>query len=396
MTASENGKRTPRIRFLVRRGRWPAAIAGTVAAVTACLLGLAMSGLWSASAMPTSGRPGRAATAAASRPDMQGRAAGDMADPPVVAVTGSSGSGAHESARLISARTGRLVKVLAPVGSGNGFALSPDGGSVFVVGLHSGRIVVRQISVATGRISVLADGAYPSVSPDSRYLAYATGDQFSPTAFSSLAVRDLRTGTTRVISLAGLIGPKSSLLNQGTVAWLGDGTQVLAVPQPDAVAVSAQASRGVAAGKSGNRKAGNRCGQQRSPRGLCVIVVDVTAAGLSAHMVFVPHRFTSPFEVISGDYAAGQSFVVARMGGRSAGPIDEITLHGSVVTGRQIAALPRGALPVAFAPDADRVLYLVGHTPPALWVATIRDGRLTARHLLLTDNHSFGLDNAAW
>ncbi len=390
MTASENDRRTPESRFLVRRGRWLAAIVGTLA-VTACLLGLAMSGLWPASAMATSGHP-RAATATAARDAaMRGRAAGDVADPPVVAVAGSSASGLRESVRLISARTGRLVKALASAGTGNGFALSPDGGSVFVVGLRSGQIVVRQISVATGKISVVADGAYPSVSPDSSYLAYATGAQFSPNAFSSLAVRDLRTGSTRVISLAGLIGPRSSLLNQGTVAWLGDGNQVLAVPQPDAVAVSAQAGRGATAGK-----AGNRCGQQTSSKGLCVIVVDVTAGGLFAHKVFVPRRLTSPIEVISGDYATGQSFLIARMGGRSAGAIDQITLHGSAVSGRQIAALPRGVLPVAFAPDGDRVLYLVGHRPPALWVATISHGRLTARHLLLTDSHSFGLDAAAW
>jgi hypothetical protein len=309
-------------------------------------------------------------------------------DPRVIALSGSSGTGVAESIRLISARTGRLVKVIARVGTGNGFALSPDAKSVYVVGVHRNLIVIRRISVATGTITFVADGAYPAVSPDGRYLAYATGRQYSATSFSSLAIRDLRTGRVRLISLARLIGAKSSLLNGGPVTWLGDGTQIVAVPQPDAVATSGSVNNAVA-----SRTATTPCGQQTSPRGLCAIVVDVSAHGLSAHRVFIHPRSTTSATVISGDLAAPHSLLIANWPSVA---IDRVNLGGTDVVLRQIARLPKGVLPVAFAPLGDRVLYLVGHTPPALWVATIRDGRLVNRHLLLTDSNRFGIGNVAW
>jgi hypothetical protein len=58
--------------------------------------------------------------------------------------------------------------------------------------------------------------------------------------------------------------------------------------------------------------------------------------------------------------------------------------------------LPRDALPEAFAPGGDRILYLRGHGPPTLWVATISGGRLSGARLLFTDNRSVGFDDAAW
>jgi sugar lactone lactonase YvrE len=122
----------------------------------------------------------------------------------------SARSGA-ESVWMTSAATGRM-RLVARVGTGNGFALAPDGASVFVVGLvrRGGReaIEIREISVATHRIRFIADGAYPAVSPDGRYLAYATG-----AGFRRLAVRDLRTGRTRVINVTGLIGRDATFLN---------------------------------------------------------------------------------------------------------------------------------------------------------------------------------------
>src|SRR5215475_7302980 len=55
------------------------------------------------------------------------------ADPPLVAVAGSSARGSSSRIELISPRTGRVAKVVAQVGTGNGFALSPDSKEVYVV-----------------------------------------------------------------------------------------------------------------------------------------------------------------------------------------------------------------------------------------------------------------------
>lgn len=84
------------------------------------------------------------------------------------------------------------------------------------------------------------------------------------------------------------------------------------------------------------------------------------------------------------------------MGFAAAGTITRVSLRGGGYTARVIARLPRGVLPVVIAPRGDRVLYLAGHAPPVLWAATIRNGRLTGQHRLLTGTSSFGLDEAAW
>lgn len=78
------------------------------------------------------------------------------------------------------------------------------------------------------------------------------------------------------------------------------------------------------------------------------------------------------------------------------GVLVEATLRGRGVVERRIASLPAQIMAVALAPDGERILYLVGHTPPALWAATIGNGRLTGRHRLFTDTAKFEFDQAAW
>ncbi len=320
-----------------------------------------------------------------------GRAAGHAppggrpaaADPPLVAIAGSSARGSSSRIELISPRTGRVAKVIPRVGTGNGLALSPDSQNLYVVGPAGPAIEIRRISVATGKVSMVADGAYPAVSPDGRYLAYATGDRFS-----KVAVRDLRTGSIRVIDLRSLLGNGSNLLNQGAITWLGDGDEVIAVPGIPASAAAA----GVTAGADG-RTAG---GDQVPPGRQSLIVVKIRPDGLAARRIVVPDPYQEPFLVISGDLSQQRAVLIARMGYAAAGTITRVSLRGHGYRARVIARLPRGAMPVVIAPRGDRVLYLVGHTPPVLWVAAIRSGRLTGQHRLLTDNGKFGLDQVAW
>jgi len=305
------------------------------------------------------------------------------ADPPLVAVAGSSARGSSSRIELISPRTGRVAKVVARVGTGNGFALSPDSKEVYVVGPAGPVIEIRRISVVTGKVSLVADGAYPAVSPDGRYLAYATGGRFS-----KVAVRDLRTGRTRVIDLRPLLGNDGNLLNQGEITWLGDGDEVIAVP---GIAASVAAA-GVTA-----RAGAGTAGPHQVPTGRqSLIVIKIRPDGLAARRIVVSDPYQDPFLVISGDLSQQRAVLIARMGFARAGTITQVSLRRGGYRARVIARLPRGVMPVVIAPRGDRVLYLVGHTPPVLWVAAIRNGRLVGQHRLLTDTSRFSFDRAAW
>ncbi len=304
------------------------------------------------------------------------------ADPPLVAVAGSSQRGSSSRIELISPSSGRVAKVVARVVTGNGFALSPDSRDLYVVGSVGRAIEIRRISIATGKVSFVADGAYPAVSPDGRHLAYATGHRFS-----KVAVSDLRTGRTRVIDLRSLLGKDGNLLNQGGISWLGDGDEVIAVPGFTASALAAEFTA---------HAGGNAGGGQAPPGRQSLIVIKIRSDGLAARRIVVPDPYQEPFGVISGDLSQRRALLIARIGFGAAGTITRVSLHGGGYRARVIARLPRGVMPVVIAPRGDRVLYLVGHTPPALWAAAIKNGRLTGQHRLLTDTSEFGVDQAAW
>src|SRR6266702_3919334 len=284
------------------------------------------------------------------------------ADPPLVAVAGSSQRGSSSRIELISPSSGRVAKVVARVVTGNGFALSPDSRDLYVVGSVGRAIEIRRISIATGKVSFVADGAYPAVSPDGRHLAYATGHRFS-----KVAVGDL--------------------LNQGGISWLGDGDEVIAVPGFTASALAAEFTA---------HAGGNAGGGQAPPGRQSLIVIKIRSDGLAARRIVVPDPYQEPFGVISGDLSQRRALLIARIGFGAAGTITRVSLHGGGYRARVIARLPRGVMPVVIAPRGDRVLYLVGHTPPALWAAAIKNGRLTGQHRLLTDTSEFGVDQAAW
>src|SRR6266700_1953348 len=294
------------------------------------------------------------------------------ADPPLVAVAGSSQRGSSSRIELISPSSGRVAKVVARVVTGNGFALSPDSRDLYVVGSVGRAIEIRRISIATGKVSFVADGAYPAVSPDGRHLAYATGHRFSK---------------VEVIDLRSLLGKDGNLLNQGGISWLGDGDEVIAVPGFTASALAAEFTA---------HAGGNAGGGQAPPGRQSLIVIKIRSDGLAARRIVVPDPYQEPFGVISGDLSQRRALLIARIGFGAAGTITRVSLHGGGYRARVIARLPRGVMPVVIAPRGDRVLYLVGHTPPALWAAAIKNGRLTGQHRLLTDTSEFGVDQAAW
>jgi hypothetical protein len=295
---------------------------------------------------------------------------------------------------MFSPVTGRAVRSLPAIGISNGFTLAPDSSRVFVTSLLSRQLEIRSISVRTRKISSVADGAHPAVSPDSRFLAYATGTQ----QYTGLAIRDLATGTTRSIGLLGLVGADASLLN-GQLTWLGDGMQVVALPQPDAVAAGQATSPSKAA-------VGNACGQQDSPRGLCLIVVDANSSRLQGRRVYVRWAMLpgasgdSNAVTISGLVPAQRTLLLATSFVSS--PVfDAVIIDGGSLVDWEFSPLPlpaRASL-MAIAPGGDRVPYLTaqdGSAQPALWVAQPRDGRLADQHRLYVDTGKVSFGAAAW
>ena len=313
------------------------------------------------------------------------------ADPPLVAIAMSSTHGSSGRVELISPSTGRVAKVVAQVSTGNGFAFSPDLKSLYVVGPVRGTIQIRRISVATGKASFVADGAYPAISPSGRYLAYATGRQFS-----SIAVRDLRSGRTRVTDLGSLLGSGGNLLNGGVICWLGNGTELVVVPGITASEAAAGTAARAAAGTAGRAGAGTAGGALAPPGRQPYIVVKLGRDGLAARRIVVPDPYQEPFQVVSGDLSQPRAFLVARLGFGAPGTITRVSLRGAGYRAQVIARLPVGVMPVVIAPQGDRVLYLVGHTPPVLWTAAISNGRLAGQHRLFADTSKFGVDQAAW
>jgi hypothetical protein len=312
-------------------------------------------------------------------------------DPADFAVSLSSTRGSAESLWLMSAATGRR-RLVARIGTGNGFALGPGGGSVFVVvGLvRSGRpevIEIREVSVATHRIRFIADGAYPAVSPDGRYLAYATGP-----GFRRLAVRDLRTGRTRVLDVTGLIGRDATFLNPpGAVTWLGDGSQVVAMPQPGGSPSAQRPAR------AGPRAAGLQpvCGSGALNR-QCLIVMATGKRRLAARRVFIRTYRQSPVTVLSGEAGTAHTLLACTDGLGVPGAVWGVRISGRRVSQTRLAPLPAGVLSQAIAPAGDRVLYLATSATPALWIARINRGRLTGQKKLYTDTTQTAFNEAAW
>jgi hypothetical protein len=327
-----------------------------------------------------------------------------LADPGVVAVTGLSATGATNDIKLISAASGRVWKTIAQPTDGNGMALTADGKSLFVV---APRLKLDQISLTTGKSAELGSGVYPAVSPDSEQVAYATG-----TSFTTVAVRDLGTGSTRAISVRSLVGADSSLLNQGGLTWLGDGTQVVAIAEPDPIAADVRltadatvtggvvewatqsgtttASGGAPASGAAERTA---CGQQDSSLGLCLIVVDVSGRRLSAHRIYVRGLHSAgPVALLSADLRAAEDFFIAQ----PAQPVTRVRVTGRTAAASTVVTLPKDEIPVAMAPRGDRLLYLATGSPVKLRTAKVRHGKLTHGRTLLADSRLFAVSQVAW
>ncbi len=183
-------------------------------------------------------------------------------------------------------------------------------------------------------------------------LAYTTGP-----AAAEVAVRNLATGRTRTIDLARLIGPSRNLVDS-PIAWLADGSDVVAAAQPIPIAAERDGTGGTHVGARGAER--DSC-NAAAPFAACLVVIHVPPAGgqLSAHMVMVPGIGGDWIDVIGGDAAAARSLLIAGLRG-----------HNTLVDR------------VAFDPLGSQLLYIAANAT-GLWDAGIAAGHLVAPRLLL-------------
>jgi hypothetical protein len=304
---------------------------------------------------------------------------------------------------LRAAATGKVVKVIARLEAKSpqqlstqfGFALSPDARYVYCTSTakrgRSYTLDVVQIDVATGRRTFIAFGAQPAVSPDGRLLAYVANTYGY---LNAIAVRDVLTGRTQLVNLAGSIGRGKNLLN-AVVAWFANGSDVAVVPADSRPPVI-----GGAPLPSGQRMRSCPAGSATT----CLIVVHRLHAGgaLTARYfaVAVPDDSFAAQDTLSPDAAAPSSILLAAAGWhdqQTVGQliIDQIRPHGTHATARRLFSIPSAAA-VAFDPTGTRLLYVHGGrlAKLRLWEARIA-GHRWRQPRILSRQSQIGV-SAAW
>ena len=159
---------------------------------------------------------------------------------------------------------------------------------------------------------------------------------------------------------------------------LADGSDIAIVPSPPAWDL---------VGRPPSSKPRGSC--RFSARRAVVVFVHVppSPGHLSARCVHI--RGPAPVaEKVAGDVASPTSLLLANLDGSRAN-VERIAVAGTVTSVLTLG----GSLPVAIDRVGEHVLYLVGHSPPALWEATIADGGLTDARRLIADSK---LGVAAW
>jgi WD40-like Beta Propeller Repeat len=346
----------------VNVGRLALILGGTAAAVVALLL--VSAGLSSAGA-----RPGRCADS---------RQAGSP--PPALPVFAAvdQGSGLRTELVLRSAASGTAVRKLASFGNdftNNGLALSPDGREVYFTLIPPSHrwsnLVIERLDVRTGKRSPVAAGWEPSLSPNGRLLAYIREQGRS----ESVAVENLSTSRTRAIGVDALVG-RGHVLAELQPGWLNNATLAIPITTPAiAVSASARTASGTSRGAS-------------APVRMILVRVDADQP-LSAMRVLVAGLRGEPQALAQG---RATSALIAASPAGTGEVLDEVRFSGNSAFACRLVDLNHG-LVLGFDRSGADLLYLLGSDPPALWRATIEDGKLIARRLLLKNSD---LEAVAW
>jgi hypothetical protein len=296
-----------------------------------------------------------------------------------------NGTGMRTEVELRSAANGRVVRRLGSFGSSftnNGAAVSPDRRFAYVTVVDRPAVRIVRIRVADGRRTMIADGAQPAVSPNGRWLAYATSRGDAQT----LAVRPTGSGPTRTIVLRRRLGPQPNLLD-GTLTWLGDGSGVVVAPGP-----VLHADVGGSTSSPPPRPAGTCSAVPASAT--CLIVVSVGSSGrpAQARLVIVPGVPGAHVKLAADPGLPGELVMAVWLGPRTV--VDQVALNLGGPAPRVVPLVSMApVLPLALDPVGGRLLYLAGHSPPALWIGAFEPGHLIARHRLIANAQA---DAAAW
>jgi hypothetical protein len=298
-----------------------------------------------------------------------------VADPANFAVVSDSGD-----LKVDSAATGQVVKNLGTIAgyTNSGIALSPDGRYVYmtVSGNAYESIIIKQISVASSQATTIAQGVEPSISPNGRFLAFATfGTGSAP--YQELVIRDLKSGSDRSIDLGNVLGGQGTLLN-GSITWLGNGSQIAVVPSFVGTAFVGGATTTTTRPLSGS------CSTV-SISSTCLIVVGAkTGSPLTAERVIIHDLRWSEFVVGS----SGPSGLVMAKPARGTVLYRVDVTHGAAKLSRLFSL--DSAFSVAFDRSGAKLFYLKGHS---LWLGEVaQHGIENAKEL----KSSVALGSLAW
>jgi hypothetical protein len=124
---------------------------------------------------------------------------------------------------------------------------------------------------------------------------------------------------------------------------------------------------------------------------LIVVQVGPDDAPLNARAVLVRGLPPGSFLWLASDGETPDSVIVEQLV-PDGSDVFEAPLSRTV-TGAHLLAHIRSALTLVFDPSGTRLLYLLGHSPPALWSAAVIDGQLRDRRPLLRNSE---IDAVAW
>jgi hypothetical protein len=280
---------------------------------------------------------------------------------------------------VYSASTGRRIERLATfpalAWTNNGLARTPDGRAVYFTLIprrSRPRFSLRlmRIDVAIRRQTFVADGWQPAVSDNGAQLAYGAVPH-------GLAVRELASRRTRTIALTRQLGPAADLLD-ASITWLANGSDVAILAASPFIAV---------AGRRKPNRLGGACGPGH--QGVAIVFVHVPPAPAPLSARSVPARLLGPVPKALGSSASAPGSLLAATEWRGRTVLERIAPTGNTT---QLASFP-DSLAMAIDRSGTRMLYLLGHPPPALWEATIAPGHLTDRRRLIADSR---LDVIAW
>lgn len=323
-----------------------------------------------AAARPVHGRTPPAAAVPATQPV--------PGDPPAVAVAVPGRSGLTTTLELRSPSDWRLLARLGSFGQSftdNGLALAADGRTAYFTLIPRSRrvqdLLIERATPGGGRPQRVAYGEQPAVSPDGRSLAYLKGAPRRP----AIAVRDLsRTGRVRSVEVGRLLGRHADLFNSSTTTWLG-GNEVAALAGPVLIAA---------------RRASAALPRRPPRQSAVLLLVSVPpAAPLAVRAITLPGIDPSA-AVLAADAAAPGSLLLAALGPRDAARIYRV--DPTAPAPQPVLSIPAAQV-LAFDPAGQRVLYIQGHNPPALYLASLAGGRLVDRHRL---RRSYADDKVAW